>query len=177
MKRLARASVRMRSAVAAISCMAFLVIAGWAPPVAAQEAGGKPARASSARETKNRKAKAKSRKDKRAEPTQAAPTKPDEAQVVRESAVNDAEAERKSQAARDAAADASQEDVRQEDVRKEGDSEVKVMEFSGLDIEGQLKTPQMLYFLNRLRAEFGRPDLPHRSFMPELSRATKEKAF
>jgi len=63
------------------------------------------------------------------------------------------------------------------DVRTEGDTQVKVMQFSGLDIEGQLKTPQMLYFLNRMRAEFGRPRLPHRSFMPELQRSTKEDAF
>jgi hypothetical protein len=62
-------------------------------------------------------------------------------------------------------------------VHKEGDTEVKVMEFSGLDIEGQLKTPQMLYFLNRLRAEFGRPRLPHRSFMPELQAGTQDKAM
>jgi hypothetical protein len=64
-----------------------------------------------------------------------------------------------------------------DDVKKENGTEVKVLEFSGLDIEGQLKTPQMLYFLNRLRAEFGRPTLPHRSFMPELQRSTKEKSF
>jgi len=64
-----------------------------------------------------------------------------------------------------------------ERVRKEGDSEVKTVEFGGLDIEGQLKTPQMLYFLNRLRAEFSRPELPHRSFIPELQRGTKENAF
>jgi hypothetical protein len=63
------------------------------------------------------------------------------------------------------------------EIRTEGDTQVKVMEFSGLDIEGQLKTPQMLYFLNRLRAEFGRPRLPHRSFMPELQRSTKESSF
>ena len=63
------------------------------------------------------------------------------------------------------------------EVRTEGDTQVKVMEFGGLDIEGQLKTPQMLYFLNRLRAEFGHPRLPHRSFMPELEQSTKGKAF
>jgi hypothetical protein len=61
------------------------------------------------------------------------------------------------------------------DVRKEGATEIKTLEFTGLDIEGQLKTPQMLYFLNRLRAEFARPELPHRSFIPELSRSSKEK--
>jgi hypothetical protein len=64
-----------------------------------------------------------------------------------------------------------------ENVHKEGGTEVKTMEFGGLDIEGQLKTPQMLYFLNRLRAEFDRPQLPHRSFIPELQRSTKEDVF
>ena len=59
----------------------------------------------------------------------------------------------------------------------EGDSKVKVFRFSGLDISGRLKSPQLLYFLNRLRAEFDRPKLPHRSFMPELEQSTKTKSF
>ncbi len=63
------------------------------------------------------------------------------------------------------------------EVRQERGEKVKAFQFSGLDIEGQLKSPQMLYFLNRLRAEFGRPRLPHRSFMPELQRSTKGKTF
>jgi hypothetical protein len=63
------------------------------------------------------------------------------------------------------------------EVREERGEKVKAFQFSGLDIEGQLKSPQMLYFLNRLRAEFGRPRLPHRSFMPELQRSTKGKSF
>lgn len=74
----------------------------------------------------------------------------------------------------DAAALAAEADER---VRKEGGSEIKTVEFGGLDIDGQLKTPQMLYFLNRLRAEFSRPELPHRSFMPELQRGTQENGF
>lgn len=65
----------------------------------------------------------------------------------------------------------------EEQVRKEGDTEVKTVEFTGLDIEGQLKTPQLLYFLTRLRAEFDRPRLPHRSFMPELQRTPGEKSL
>ena len=64
------------------------------------------------------------------------------------------------------------------DEMEEGEGEkVKVYEFSGLDISGRLKSPQLLYFLNRLRAEFDRPRLPHRSFMPELVRSTRGKAF
>lgn len=61
------------------------------------------------------------------------------------------------------------------EVRTEGDRSIKTVEFTGLDIEGQLKTPQMLFFLNRLRAEFDRPRLPHRSFMPELARSREHK--
>ena len=44
----------------------------------------------------------------------------------------------------------------------EGGEKVKVYRFSGLDISGRLKSPQLLYFLNRMRAEFDRPRLPHR---------------
>jgi len=68
-------------------------------------------------------------------------------------------------------------DLVETEEREEGQGKVKVFEFSGLDIAGRLKSPQLLYFLNRLRAEFDRPRLPHRSFMPELVRSTKGKAF
>jgi hypothetical protein len=54
---------------------------------------------------------------------------------------------------------------------------VKVFRFGGLDISGELRSPQVLYFLNRLRAVFDRPRLPHRSFMPELVRSTREEEF
>ena len=63
------------------------------------------------------------------------------------------------------------------EVVEEGEERVKVYRFGGLDISGQLKSPQLLYFLNRLRAEFDRPKLPHRSFVPEMVRSTKGKAF
>lgn len=59
----------------------------------------------------------------------------------------------------------------------EGGRKVKVYQFSGLDISGQLKSPQLLYFLNRMRAEFDRPKLPHRSFMPELRRSARSKGL
>lgn len=56
---------------------------------------------------------------------------------------------------------------------KEGDTQVKVMTFTGLGIEGRLKSPQLLYFVHRVQTEFERPKLPHRSFMPELERTTQ----
>lgn len=74
-----------------------------------------------------------------------------------------------------------EEDIDDQDVdsdeRSEGGEKVKVFRFSGLDVAGRLKSPQLLYFLNRMRAEFDRPRLPHRSFIPELQRSSQGKAF
>jgi hypothetical protein len=61
------------------------------------------------------------------------------------------------------------------EIVKEGDTSVKVMKFTGIDIEGRLKSPQLLYFVSRVHAEFDRPKLPHRSFMPELGRSTQQE--
>lgn len=76
-------------------------------------------------------------------------------------------------AAQKAAQDAAQGANAQ--IVKEGDTSVKVMSFSGLDIEGRLKSPQLLYFVSRVHAEFDRPKLPHRSFMPELQRSGEQE--
>jgi hypothetical protein len=62
-------------------------------------------------------------------------------------------------------------------IRAEGGTKVKVMDFGDFDISGRLKSPQLLYFLNRLRAEFDRPRLPHRSFVGEMERSAHEKSF
>ena len=52
---------------------------------------------------------------------------------------------------------------------------VKVYQFTGLDVEGKLKTPQLLYFLNRVKAEFDTSTPDKRSFMPELERSADDK--
>jgi hypothetical protein len=52
-----------------------------------------------------------------------------------------------------------------------------VFKFSELDIEGRLKSPQLVYFLRRVRAEFASGDLGHRSFMREMSETRKESSF
>ncbi|HZS40361.1 MAG TPA: hypothetical protein VFF06_26195 [Polyangia bacterium] len=46
--------------------------------------------------------------------------------------------------------------------------------FGGLDIDGKLKTPQLLYFLNRMKSEFDSTTPDKRSFVPELKRSTDE---
>lgn len=47
----------------------------------------------------------------------------------------------------------------------------KVYSFTGLDIDGRLKTPQLLYFLSRVRSEFDSVTPDHRSFIPELEKS------
>ncbi len=46
--------------------------------------------------------------------------------------------------------------------------------FTGLDLDGKLKTPQLLYFLNRMKSEFDTTTPSNRSFLPELNRSTDE---
>ncbi len=50
----------------------------------------------------------------------------------------------------------------------------KTYTFTGLDIDGKLKTPQLLYFLNRMKSEFDTTAPDRRSFLPELKRSTDE---
>jgi hypothetical protein len=57
------------------------------------------------------------------------------------------------------------------------DGGARVFKFSELDIEGRLKSPQLVYFLRRVRAEFAAGDLGHRSFLREMSETRKESSF
>jgi hypothetical protein len=57
------------------------------------------------------------------------------------------------------------------------DGGTHVFRFSELDIEGRLKSPQLVYFLRRVRAEFAAGDLGHRTFMREMSETRKESSF
>ncbi|MGH7440664.1 MAG: hypothetical protein ACRENE_33650, partial [Polyangiaceae bacterium] len=57
------------------------------------------------------------------------------------------------------------------------DGGTRVFKFKELDIEGRLKSPQLVYFLRRVRAEFGAQDLGHRSFLREMSETRKEPSF
>ncbi len=46
--------------------------------------------------------------------------------------------------------------------------------FTGLDIEGELRTPALLQFLAKIAGAFETLGLPHRSFMPELEATLDE---
>ena len=60
---------------------------------------------------------------------------------------------------------------------KGGDGGTRVFRFGEIDIEGRLRTPQLVYFLRRVRAEFAAGDLGHRSFMRELSDTRHDPNF
>jgi hypothetical protein len=62
----------------------------------------------------------------------------------------------------------------EESKKEEG---VKTYTFSAIEVEGRLKSPQIIYFLRRVRAEFEAGALGHRSFMPELSDTRRSPAL
>jgi hypothetical protein len=56
-----------------------------------------------------------------------------------------------------------------------GDGKPKVMDFTGIDISGRLRTPQLLYFLDRAAEELDRASLERRSFIPEMVKSIDEE--
>lgn len=63
------------------------------------------------------------------------------------------------------------------DVKSEGDGGVKTYKFGPVEVEGRLKSPQVVYFMRRVRAEFAAGQLGHRSFMRELSDTRRHPAL
>jgi len=57
---------------------------------------------------------------------------------------------------------------------KEG---VKTYKFGAVEVESRLKSPELIYFMRRVRAEFAAGELGHRSFMPELHSTERLPTF
>ncbi len=60
---------------------------------------------------------------------------------------------------------------------KEGPEGVKTYQFGAIEVEGRQKSPQLIYFLRRVRAEFDAGALGHRSFLGELSDTRNDSAL
>ncbi len=65
---------------------------------------------------------------------------------------------------------------RNDDARVDG-KKAKVLTFGALDVEGKMRTPQLLFFLNRVKAELDSTTALRRSFMNELHATAKEKGL
>jgi hypothetical protein len=57
---------------------------------------------------------------------------------------------------------------------KKKDPKVKNFDFNALDLNGRMRTPQLLYFLERANEELERASLEKRSFIPHMVRSVEE---
>ena len=71
-----------------------------------------------------------------------------------------------------------------EDAKPAGDAKgggksvkTKTYTFGAMDVEGKLKTPQLLYFLNRVKLELDMSAPDKRSFMKELGQSADDKSL
>jgi hypothetical protein len=56
-----------------------------------------------------------------------------------------------------------------------GKEKVKNFDFNALDLNGRMRTPQLLYFLERANEELERASLETRSFIPHMVRSVEEE--
>jgi hypothetical protein len=58
---------------------------------------------------------------------------------------------------------------------KKKDGKVQKFDFTGIDLNGRMRTPQLLYFLERANEELERASLEKRSFIPHMVRSVEEE--
>ncbi|MDF3069911.1 MAG: hypothetical protein K0R38_5512 [Polyangiaceae bacterium] len=136
---------------------------------AAPKAKGKPAA------TKPAKPGAKPKKGKEAEKEKPAETEAEKA--AEQEKPDDAESASKEENVKAAGTSAAKATDAASVKVKEDKEGVKTYKFETVDVEGRLKSPQVIYFLRRVRAEFDAGALGHRSFLGELSDSRRSAAF
>lgn len=158
--------------IVSLSVAALLVGGGTAH--AAPKVKGKPAAAKPAAKpapTKPKKGKeAEKEKEQEREKEQ---DKPDEPSTAAE----DAKAASKEEAVKAAGTTAPKSQSAADVKVKEDKEGVKTYKFETVEVEGRLKSPQVIYFLRRVRAEFEAGALGHRSFLGELSDSRRSAAL
>jgi hypothetical protein len=60
-------------------------------------------------------------------------------------------------------------------VKVDKKDKVKNFDFNALDLNGRMRTPQLLYFLERANEELERASLEKRSFIPHMVRSVEEE--
>ena len=58
---------------------------------------------------------------------------------------------------------------------KDKKEKVKNFDFNALDLNGRMRTPQLLYFLERANEELERASLEKRSFIPTMVKSVEEE--
>ena len=59
--------------------------------------------------------------------------------------------------------------------KKPPNNKVKNFDFNALDLNGRMRSPQLLYFLERANEELERASLEKRSFIPHMVRSVEEE--
>ncbi len=62
-------------------------------------------------------------------------------------------------------------------VKRKGGAKDQVFDFTGLTLGASVRTPQLLYFLDRASEELQRASLQRRSFVPEMVRSISEEGL
>jgi hypothetical protein len=59
--------------------------------------------------------------------------------------------------------------------KKKSSPKEKNFDFNAMDLNGRMRTPQLLYFLERANEELERASLEKRSFIPHMVRSVEEE--